>query len=175
MKLPEIEEQFNQEVDAILTKVTPLSNEAFFAPFGEKWSMALQMMHLTRSVKALNQGLVVPKLLLRTRFGRPKRSSMSYAVIVERYKKANVPTKTGFEPELPNKPSREIIIESFKKHHAELIKIVRAKWEEKKLDDYQVPHPLLGKMTIREMLSFMIHHLRHHQVAIDKIIESQTT
>lgn len=175
MTLPEIETQLSQEVASVLAKSKPVEDEIFFAPFGEKWSLALQLMHLTRSVKALNQALAAPKLLLRTQFGRPKRPSMSYDAVVARYIKANVPTKTGFEPELPPKPSKEIIVNSFKKHHAELLKLVQGKWEEKKLDDYQVPHPLLGKMTIREMLCFMIHHLRHHQVAIDKIIESKTT
>ena len=36
------------------------------------------------------------------------------------------------------------------------------KWQENDLDRYQLPHPLLGKLTIREMLYFAIYHnLRH--------------
>ena len=36
------------------------------------------------------------------------------------------------------------------------------KWDEKELDEYSLPHPILGKLTIREMLFFTIYHnLRH--------------
>ena len=173
MTLPEINEQLTQEIERTIEKITPYADETFFAPFGDKWSMALQLMHLTRSVKPLNQALSAPKLLLRTQFGRPKRPSMSYDAVVNKYKKANVPTKTGFEPTLPENPSKEIIVNSFKKHHETLLKLIGTKWEEDKIDSYQVPHPLLGKMTIREILCFMIHHLRHHQEAIDRIIASR--
>ena len=30
------------------------------------------------------------------------------------------------------------------------------------LDKYVLPHPLLGKVTLREMLYFTIHHNEHH-------------
>ncbi|MGE5374547.1 MAG: hypothetical protein ACM3XO_05770 [Bacteroidota bacterium] len=39
---------------------------------------------------------------------------------------------------------------------------VAGTWEENELDRYQVQHPLLGKLTVREMLYFTIYHnLRH--------------
>ncbi len=35
-------------------------------------------------------------------------------------------------------------------------------WDETALDQYQVPHPVIGNLTVREMLFFTIHHnLRH--------------
>jgi hypothetical protein len=36
------------------------------------------------------------------------------------------------------------------------------KQNEKDLDVYILPHPLLGKVTLREMLYFTIHHNEHH-------------
>lgn len=175
MELKEISELLAIEIQRTVDKIEHFEDEQFFAPYGVKWSMALQLMHLTRSVKPLNQALSAPKLLLRTQFGRPKRPSMSYEGIVNKYNKAVIPEKTGFEPTLPDEPLREIITDSFKKHHATLLRLLDEKWEDDNLDDYQVPHPALGKLTIREMLYFMIHHLRHHQLAIDKIIESFTS
>ena len=36
------------------------------------------------------------------------------------------------------------------------------KWDEKELDEYYLPHPILGKLTVREILFFTIYHnLRH--------------
>ena len=35
-------------------------------------------------------------------------------------------------------------------------------WREADLDRYLLPHPLLGKLTIREMLFFTLYHNYHH-------------
>jgi uncharacterized damage-inducible protein DinB len=44
---------------------------------------------------------------------------------------------------------------------ADLVSVVE-KWNEDELNQYQLPHPLIGKLTVREMLYFTIYHnLRH--------------
>src|SRR6185369_6710340 len=35
-------------------------------------------------------------------------------------------------------------------------------WSETALDRYRMPHPLLGKLTVREMLFFTLYHNLHH-------------
>jgi hypothetical protein len=35
-------------------------------------------------------------------------------------------------------------------------------WPEESLDQLQLPHPLLGKIIIREMLFFTLYHHGHH-------------
>jgi len=35
-------------------------------------------------------------------------------------------------------------------------------WQDENLDEYLLPHPLLGKLTIREMLFFTLYHDQHH-------------
>ena len=37
-----------------------------------------------------------------------------------------------------------------------------ARWPDRSLDRYQLPHPLLGKLTLREMLIFTAYHQMHH-------------
>lgn len=37
-----------------------------------------------------------------------------------------------------------------------------AKFNEEDLDNYILPHPLLGKLTMREMLYFTAYHVTHH-------------
>ena len=34
---------------------------------------------------------------------------------------------------------------------------------ESDLDTLQAPHPLLGKLTLRELMYFTIYHAQHHQ------------
>ncbi|NBX80802.1 MAG: DinB family protein, partial [Flavobacteriales bacterium] len=39
------------------------------------------------------------------------------------------------------------------------------------LDKYVLPHPLLGKLTLREMLCFTIYHVKHHVEIIKRDLE----
>jgi hypothetical protein len=36
-------------------------------------------------------------------------------------------------------------------------------WSESDLDRYRLPHPLLGRLTVREMLLFTLYHYEHHK------------
>jgi hypothetical protein len=36
------------------------------------------------------------------------------------------------------------------------------RWPEKALDRYRLPHPLLGPLTVREMLALSVYHTAHH-------------
>ena len=39
---------------------------------------------------------------------------------------------------------------------------LRQRWPEPSLDRYQLLHPLLGRLTVREMLEFSVYHHAHH-------------
>ena len=47
------------------------------------------------------------------------------------------------------------------------------KYNEKQLDYYILPHPLLGKLTVREMLYFTIYHVEHHQKSMLENLSKQ--
>jgi hypothetical protein len=36
------------------------------------------------------------------------------------------------------------------------------RWSEAALDSVQMPHPLLGRLTAREMIFFTLYHNQHH-------------
>jgi len=53
------------------------------------------------------------------------------------------------------------LLQQWSKASTELVETA-GKWNESDLDVYLLPHPLIGKLTIREMLFFTIYHnLRH--------------
>ena len=45
---------------------------------------------------------------------------------------------------------------------------------EGELDNLVLPHPLLGQLTIREMIYFTIYHVEHHTRNIKRNIEQLT-
>jgi len=52
-------------------------------------------------------------------------------------------------------------VEQFRLEKKKLIKQIN-NWSEEKLDKCLIPHPLLGKLILREMLFFTNWHTQHH-------------
>jgi hypothetical protein len=48
-------------------------------------------------------------------------------------------------------------------------------FSEDQLDTLLLPHPLLGKLTLREMLYFTIYHVGHHEKSIRESIQQRST
>ena len=42
-------------------------------------------------------------------------------------------------------------------------------WSEEELETYNCPHPVFGKITVREILYFTIYHVQHHNETINKM------
>jgi len=47
------------------------------------------------------------------------------------------------------------------------------KQSETALDLYILPHPLLGKITLREMLYFTAYHVYHHQTIVERDLKNK--
>jgi hypothetical protein len=45
-------------------------------------------------------------------------------------------------------------------------------WSERNLDRIQFPHPVLGKITARELACFTIYHGHHHVAAVQRRLAS---
>ena len=146
---------------------TPTEN--FFTRQGEVWSASDNMDHLIKSHKPLVKALKLPKITLQAMFGRPQKSSISYEELCQSYrdeiaKGAQASGRYLPHQENPYRNAGDIkrdLISQFSRASADLVSVVE-KWEENELDQYLVPHPILGKLTVREMLFFTIYHnLRH--------------
>lgn len=146
---------------------------AFFRPIGASWSPAQAVRHLSKSTRPLVKALAFPRLLLRLMFGWPRRPSMSYDGLVERYQKALAEGgKAGrFAPSERSEENanawRAAIMRDYTQVQIALRKAI-ARWPEDKLDRLLLPHPLLGKLTVREMLFFTLYHQRHHIEAVER-------
>lgn len=152
----------------IVSDVESLEESQFFAPIGEKWSVAENMLHLTQSVKGLNQGMSLPKAFLEQQFGKIDRPKLPYDGVIERYLSVlttGVTARGGFVPQMPENPSKELLIGSFAKHHQILADFLD-NWSETELDEYCIKHPVLKNLTIREFYYFMHYHILHHRKAI---------
>lgn len=144
------------------------STTAFFQALGTAWAPAETVRHLTKSMRPVKRGMTLPRLLLRAIFGRSGGASRSYEEIARSYASALAAGgKAGRFAPSPRPPAadpeaeRARIMAVRARAAAELTDAIR-RWDETALDRYRMPHPLLGRLTVREMLFFTLRHNLHH-------------
>ena len=95
---------------SIASDVENIEETQFFAPIGEKWSVAENILHLTQSAKGLNQGMALPKTFLEQQFGKIDRQTLSYNGVIDRYLAVlatGVTARGGFLPQMPDNPLKK--------------------------------------------------------------------
>ncbi|MES2331625.1 MAG: DinB family protein [Bacteroidota bacterium] len=140
-----------------------------------KWSAAQQLDHIVRSVSPVNMAMGLPKFVLKWKFGVANRPSKTFEGLTEKYTrklqeggKASgrfVPAPVGADQK-----------EKLAKQLNALVNNLSRKTEthsEEALDKYILPHPLLGKLTLREMLYFTAYHVQHHSELVRKGLASR--
>jgi hypothetical protein len=150
--------------DNYIKRIQSLNDGQLLIASPGKWNAVQLLDHIVKSVSPVSLALGLPAFLLRLIFGTANRKSRSYEELVARYHdklKAGGRASGRFVP--PPKT------DSVEKLSANLSKVVQAlarridRFSETQLDQLILPHPLLGKLTLREMLYFTIYHVQHHQ------------
>ena len=138
-------------------------------PLG-KWTTGQHIIHLTQSAKPLNRALRLPFFILWYKFGKANRPPRMYEQIIEKYQnklKEVGKVVSPFSKNMPETPpsSKKKIIDELRKQKEILIKAING-ISEKKLDTYLIPHPLMGRMLIREILMWNAYHVEHHHTTL---------
>ncbi len=151
----------------IAAYVERFSIKGFLAPQGEHWSPAGHLRHLAKSQRAIARGLEQPRLALLV-FGRSQQGSRTLDEVVAQYRAAldagGQAGKFGPSdevPELPPEEWRAAILERWRESGRELRRALLG-WTDEQLDIYRLPHPLIGKLTLRELMLWNLYHNAHH-------------
>jgi DinB superfamily len=128
-----------------------------------KWSAAENVHHLILAVRPLNLAFSLPLPIVRL-FGKPNQAGRTYDEVVTRYQQL---LREGAKASLPYIPGKK-----FSASKLELMSKLTSSYEafsqkvhhiaEEKLDLYLLPHPILGRITLKEMLYFTLYHVHHH-------------
>lgn len=132
----------------------------------DKWTSGQHVLHLVDSIKMLNKALRVPKFILKRKFGMANRPVRSYEEVATRYDerlKANLERAKEFNAGLkvPSQKDKQRLIATLQIQNKKL-QYKTNKWSDKHLDTLLLPHPLMGRMIIREIIMWTAHHTRHH-------------
>ena len=166
MDKKQILQKLSEGFDLVEETLRNTENDVFFRRKDDKWSVAENAKHLILSVNPLNMAFSLPNFTLLF-FGKLNRPARNYEEMVEKYhqKLAEGAVATPqFIPEGVSSNQEDLIQELKKTNDKFLIKVDN--FEEEDLDKYLIPHPVLGKLTIRVMLYFTICHTLHHHKAI---------
>ena len=154
--------------------IASMNENDFCKHVTDKWTPAQQAEHIHKSIHPLLLAFKLPLFIPGLLFGKANRPSKSYEALVEKYhQKLLTGYKAGraYIPKEVTFNQKSKLISRLRKDVFNLCKLVD-RLNEEQLDKYILPHPLLGKLTIREMLYFTAYHVQHHQKNIEIILQS---
>lgn len=139
-----------------------------YSPAG-KWSALQQLDHIVRSVTPVSMALAMPVFIIQWKFGRANRPSKTFNELVEKYnrKLSEGGAASGrYVPLAVGAAQKEVLLQKLSATVTNLCRRT-GRHSEEALDKNILPHPLLGKLTYREMLYFTAYHVAHHSRLIE--------
>ena len=168
--IPSLSEALLRAADAYTAYCASIPDPLFFQQPEGKWSPARQTKHLITSNNMARLAFVLPGFVVRMLAGKPNRPSRSYDELVNRYrdKLARGGQASGrYIPKpIPAETGREKWLRQYQASMKKMAAAIEKTKKEERLDQYLAPHPLLGKITLRELAYFTIHHSHHHLESI---------
>lgn len=154
-----------------------IDENIFFAKPTDKWSVAENVKHLIISTNLSALAFRLPKFLVRWVGGKPNRPSRSYDELVTKYKlklaQGGRASSTFVPKPFSSSINKQKLLLQWNKVSEKFISALEKGRMENDLDNYVVKHPLLGRITLRELGYFTIYHTQHHQNNITAILAAQ--
>ena len=155
---------------AFIKKISDLSDTDFMKKPNGKWTAGQQLEHILKSVIVVSRAFEVPKSVLADKFGLSNKSSRDYKSIVNDYlitleQNPNYKLEKRFSPEEVNLKEKNEKLIKLENIACNLEKNIE-NYSEDELDTYMLPHPVMGKFTLREVLYFTAYHVLHHDKQI---------
>jgi DinB superfamily len=154
-------------IQDIISLCTKMTEQEFFYK-SEQWSIAENLEHLSLTLHKSWLGVMMPKIFLKLKFGKPVRESFMFEDFNQLYHQKldeGYELDKKYEPLVkPGKGVKEKLIARFETMSTRYMDQLKYYWEEENIDLYQVPHPLLGMISIRELVYFnIIHNTLHYK------------
>lgn len=159
----EIIEALQNSFEEIAQFISSTPDELFNQKKDGKWSIAENFDHLIKSNKPVASVLKKNKLFF-LMFGLSLEKSMDFETLKSNYflKLSQGGQATGtYIPDSNPAFNKEELLKNWKMIGEKFSKRLD-RWTERDIDRFRLPHPLLGKLTFREMLFFSIFHNLHH-------------
>ncbi|MVM36567.1 DinB family protein [Spirosoma sp. HMF3257] len=159
-----IQQRLSADYQAFIKVADSLTEEQFHKNNDDKWSVADVMQHLYLSARPIVRLMTGPRDVLR-QWGEANSPSRDYDDIASAYRKilaTGVKAPAAMLPRVEDmQAEKSELMMRFTGIYQTLIDAVGT-WSDLEVDSYCIPHPVLGKLTVREMLIFTSVHTQHH-------------
>lgn len=173
MKIPELQQKLKESHVHFMTTLRHVPDTDFEKSVNNKWTAGQQLEHIIKSARPVNMALTLPHVALRVFFGKANRPSRTYDELITKYQgKLNQGGRAParFVPKPVHLNRREALFQKLDSIVSALAKKIEG-YSEEQLDLLLLPHPLLGKLTLREMIYFTIYHAGHHEKQVRHNLE----
>ncbi|MFN8286177.1 MAG: DinB family protein [Chitinophagales bacterium] len=163
MTTQQLLEQFKNNHYSFVAFIKTLNDEQFALSANNKWTPGQQLEHIYKCNQPL-AFLFANKAIIESKFGKIERARWSQAEVREKYTAALATGGKAPERFVPAEVSISQKEELLQKTVGDVNSIVAllANFTEEEIDNLAIPHPLLGNMSIREMMYLMTDHATHH-------------
>ena len=168
MNKSEITTSLRNNHQSFIHLIGHLNDEQLMRATPPRWNPAQQLEHIYLSFRPVLLAFQLPRFIPRLLFGVAKRKSRDYDTLVRDYQtklQQGGKSPSTYEPATEVNSLKRLL--QLEKSVDRLCHIIDRLTEEE-LDRYLLPHPLLGKLTMREMLYFTIYHVSHHHRQVEK-------
>ena len=155
-----------------LTFWSDMAPDQFAAALGNAWSPADNVRHLAKSTAPVALAFRLPRFALRAMFGVATETSRTFNDLRQTYLDVlSKGAKAGRFAPSPTRPPADL--GTWQNHlvgqcagSLGTLEQALGPWSEEALDRYRLPHPLLGRLTAREMVLFTLYHYEHHKMNV---------
>lgn len=162
---------FQQNHVEFLSFIEHLDLNDFETSVLDKWTPGQQLEHIYLCLNPIDQSLRA-KEFIEQKFGTINRECLSYDETITNYLKALAnggKAPEQFVPSLIPYKEKETKIDAISN---QLLSIKKSfgNYSEEEFETLSLPHPLLGKMSLKELFYLMSYHATHHLVQTKKNI-----
>lgn len=171
MKKTDLIEEFINNHQEIIQYIDSLDEKKFNYVSTGKWTAGQQLEHILLTIIPFPKVLFFKEYLIK-KFGYINRTTWNYQSVLKNYLKTTLKAPDRFTPQKEITINQKAAIISDIRQILEQIKESSEDYSEKEFDTLTLPHPLLGKITIREMFYIMSYHPLHHKKQIQEMLKN---
>jgi hypothetical protein len=150
------------------TYFSSIPEDVFLADQGPKWNPAQHLIHLTKSGSRIAQGLQASDQLPNHETQTPRDYTIRDTYLATlKQAPAELLERVGASVQVEAGSSQAQILEAYLQAGKQLREAAQT-WTETELDAKAMPHPVLGTISVREMLEFVVYHDLHHLEGVRK-------
>lgn len=154
----------------VVQYIDGLEDSKFSYRYQDKWTAGEHLAHILLTITPFPK-VLSSKAFISAQVGTVDRQIWDYETVLHHYAQTSLKAPDAFVRKEEVLYTHKAAIIPDIQQHLHDITLLLDSYSEEELDTLVLPHPLLGKLTIREMFYLMSYHPVHHQRQIERVLK----